>query len=857
MYNLDVVIAVGYRVNSYEATQFRIWATNVLKEYLTKGFVLDDERLKGKNVFGEDYFDDLLDRIREIRIDELIKKLPGVQRRDGKLYWNDKPIRLMMNGKDMFGGDQILEQLPADVADKLKVYDRKSELARHTGNDDGDEDHVLDIQVKPGFLDKWYGDIEAQYQTKKRYSAAITASRLSDQDPHMIYAQANNANRYVDKTIGSTSNRNIDGDGKSQYGSYNYQHNWQTKGTQQYTSNRFNISANMGHSDGWNSGKASTETFFPNQEHTFGVKDTYRYKHNLKPQLEAKLFAYTDSANTIDVKVKASYEKSRKSYEEKSASYGYQPDQFAYHSLKEALDAKPGDALYDRLITRDSEYESTELQQRGLNISYIWQHFIGKKGSFMLGGYTNLSGTNEDTHTNHDVEYLREQRNDKLWQFYDRSEHNLNTQFGASFDYWLGKKVYFNIFDNVRLSRTRTARNFFSDTDEQNVANGTPTTADPANTTRRLTHKWTNELTVKSTITPVKALMIMPMFKWNYSREKANYHYGPLDTTAVRTSNTYEPSIFLKWKMSRVRNMDIAFAYNTSVPDLVSTLGYRNTIDPLHIYMGNPLLRNSHSHTTTYNYHRMWLRKQIVLGFTASYNKDINPQATLYSYNSATGVYTSKPMNVKGGDMWKFAFNYDQGHRLFRLMNKFALETAKSYGFLTIVDNNAADAQPELNKQKRLGINNEFEFSYETEKLQLTLFDRLESNRYRYDDASYNTTPLFNSVGISANLHLAPFEVFVQLSDDYCSGYATSAMNGHKLKSMASVRWSFCKNKCVLSLFADDIFNKDIWYESEYSAFQRQEYSTNYIHHYLNLSFRYRFDAKAKNGKSTTISSRR
>ena len=70
MYNLDVVIAVGYRVNSYEATQFRIWSTQILKEYLTKGFVLDNERLKGKNVFGADYFDDLLDRIREIRLSE-------------------------------------------------------------------------------------------------------------------------------------------------------------------------------------------------------------------------------------------------------------------------------------------------------------------------------------------------------------------------------------------------------------------------------------------------------------------------------------------------------------------------------------------------------------------------------------------------------------------------------------------------------------------------------------------------------------------------------------------------------------------------------------------------------------------
>ena len=70
LYNLDVIIAVGYRVNSYEATQFRIWARQVLKEYIIKGFVMDDERLKGKNPFGADYFEELLDRIREIRTSE-------------------------------------------------------------------------------------------------------------------------------------------------------------------------------------------------------------------------------------------------------------------------------------------------------------------------------------------------------------------------------------------------------------------------------------------------------------------------------------------------------------------------------------------------------------------------------------------------------------------------------------------------------------------------------------------------------------------------------------------------------------------------------------------------------------------
>lgn len=70
VYNLDVIIAVGYRVNSFKATQFRIWATAVLKEFIIKGFVLDDERLRQGKSWGKDYFDELLERIREIRTSE-------------------------------------------------------------------------------------------------------------------------------------------------------------------------------------------------------------------------------------------------------------------------------------------------------------------------------------------------------------------------------------------------------------------------------------------------------------------------------------------------------------------------------------------------------------------------------------------------------------------------------------------------------------------------------------------------------------------------------------------------------------------------------------------------------------------
>ena len=69
-YSLDAIIGVGYRVNSLQATKFRIWATKTLKEFVIKGFVLDDERLKQGSRFGKDYFDELLERIREIRASE-------------------------------------------------------------------------------------------------------------------------------------------------------------------------------------------------------------------------------------------------------------------------------------------------------------------------------------------------------------------------------------------------------------------------------------------------------------------------------------------------------------------------------------------------------------------------------------------------------------------------------------------------------------------------------------------------------------------------------------------------------------------------------------------------------------------
>lgn len=94
-YNLDAIISIGYRVNSYKATQFRRWATSVLKEYMIKGFALDDDKLKqGKALFGKDYFDELLERIREIRASErrFYQRVTDIYRECSVDYDPESPI---------------------------------------------------------------------------------------------------------------------------------------------------------------------------------------------------------------------------------------------------------------------------------------------------------------------------------------------------------------------------------------------------------------------------------------------------------------------------------------------------------------------------------------------------------------------------------------------------------------------------------------------------------------------------------------------------------------------------------------------------------------------------------------------
>lgn len=157
-YNLDAIIAVGYRVNSYQATQFRIWATGILKEYMIKGFALDDERLKqGGKTFGKDRLDELIERIQEIRASERVfyEKITDIFRDCSMDYDPSSPI-----SRDFYAKMQnkfhyaILEHTAAEVIrSRANASKENMGLTNWKHQKQGGKIYKSDVQVAKNYLD--------------------------------------------------------------------------------------------------------------------------------------------------------------------------------------------------------------------------------------------------------------------------------------------------------------------------------------------------------------------------------------------------------------------------------------------------------------------------------------------------------------------------------------------------------------------------------------------------------------------------------------------------------------------------------------------------------------------------------
>ena len=753
------------------------------------------------------------------RLDELIRQLPGVEvAEDGSMTWNGKPIRITMDGESLFGGSDLIQQLPAEAVENIKAYNKASKYSERTGKDDGGEDMVLDLTIKPGFLDRWYGDLKGTYETRKHYDADLYMHRLSKKTPVMVSADANNTNtrrhRAMNRSWGSWGG----GYGQEQGAAAGMQHNWHKKeGTQEMRSN-YSISGGLSHYDTWSTTRTETENYAEADAVRRTMGEDYSRSHNVNPYLSADLSWDLDSLNTLRFNIGADHKRTR--------SNGHD------------------DVVQDNLLSQHTR-SNGEGRQTTFNAEGSWLHFMGKDASLRATFDLNYDDQLDDQWTERDIINLQDAAaSSALRQYAHRPTTSFSATANASYRQWLAKRWMAEVAYVFNFEQNRSRQTFETDG-----------VADLSNSYRDRNHRMRHTVSLRSTI-DLSALKLMPSLSARWVDEWQTYQRGQLDTTATRSRLLVEPSLRVTWKLARTMGLELKYGHSTTQPSLMSTLAYRDQTNPLYITEGNPNLKDTHTNNVSLNINSILGKQQLTLSATVSYKRSDRATRTALTYQPATGVYTSRQENVRGGEGWEFRLNYDQGFGdVVRLQNDLRLSTEQQYGFLMQMLSATAAAGstampmgvPVLNRQTQLCPSEKITLSADWQWLKLSAFGSISANRQRYShSAEQNTTLWNNRFGIEGEWRHGPFTITTKLTEYVNSGYTVASMNRKQLLWDASASWKLLKNKARLTLSLDDILNaEDNRYISQ-SAFQQTVTVYDNRHHYIGLSFTYHLDAKAK-----------
>ena len=749
------------------------------------------------------------------RLDELIKQLPGVQvNDDNSLSWNGKPIRITMDGESLMGGDDLVKQLPAEAVENIKAYNKQSEFSERTGKDDGTQDMVLDLTIKPGFLDRWYGDVTAGYQSPKYYEGVLRMNRLSKTDPVMVYADANNVDKTHRFSMNSGMSAHGSGFGQEQGASAGYQHNWQRKeGTHDLKSN-YSFTGGIAHDDNRRTSGEVTENYFPNTAATRSTSEDYRRTHKLEPRMNANLRWEKDSLNTFTLSANASHTQNRSDSRQTT-----EQEEFFGSDYVSTL----------------SQYNATHTDghRTDLGANAGWDHYV-IDGS--LGASLDLSYRDEKTDgqtcrtiTAHKQSYTSSQ----LIQTYTSPSSRFTTTAEIHHARWLTKEWMMKAQYTLRYIRNREDQDFMTDG-----------MADASNSYRDLNSRNQHSLQLSQTIN-LQPIQLMPEVSARWLSERQEYRRGMLDTAAVRRHIFIDPSLRATWKLSKTVGFELNYSFRTSQPQILQTIGYRDLTDPLFITEGNPDLKDAHAHDVKLTYNMVLARSQTSLSASVGYNHKDRETTTALSYDPTTAVYVSRPENVRGSRSWNFRLNFDQGlGNYLRLQSDFRMNTSQRYGFLTLLPTQSERTE---NRQNSLNPRENLTLSLDYNWLKASVFTEINADRLRYTASpEQNTTHWNNNYGLRAEVTYGNFVFNTSITERTSRGYTIGSMNRDILVWDGSITWKILKNKARLTLEFDDILNNEDGRWSQQTAYQQTTSWSDFRHHYVSINFTYHLDAKKK-----------
>lgn len=777
-------------------------------------------------------------------LEELVKKLPGAEvDDDGNIKINGKEIKkIMVDGKEFFGGDVAtgLKNLPVDMIENIKSYDKQSDLARITGIEDGEEETVLDLTVKKGMNKGWFGNIDLAKGTKNRYIGKAMVNYFKDKTQFSVISDLNNVNDqrfsgggprwrknnglHAKRTIGAnfaTETNKLDAGGSIRYNysdadiiSRGYSERFIQSGNSFLNTNSMNRNKSENFNADfrleWKPNDKTNIIFRPNftignnnnfsssESGTFN-QDPFGEEYNgLNPNYYLKMNMINDPFDSIRVNLSNSLSKTK-------------------------ANSKSGNAMLQ--INR-------KLNDKGRNITF--------QGKFGFGDNDNDRYLESKT-----LYYLTEESDLIRNQYITTPSNQFNYSAKIRYTEPILKNAFLQFGYSFYYKYTQSNKKTYTMPNDWTLTSALPEdylTNEDFDLSKDANYKYFNHnihLSLRL-IEDNYQLSFGTSLKPQHTILSYKKGYNSIDT--VRNVLNFSPNLNFRYKFSKTSQLEITYNGTNNQPQIENLLPIIDNSNPLNIIIGNPGLKPSfrHEFKTFFNTYNAENQRGIMTSF--SFNATQNEISTSTKYNTETGGKTSTYENINGNWNTFGMFGINSA-----LKNKKITIGSFSRAFYNnrvafLYDNNIKDNQK--NTSTNLLIGEKLNATYRNDWFEFTLNGTIdynwEKNKLRPE---YNQEPYTFSYGASTNITLPwNMSLSTNITNQSRRGYLDSSMNRNDLLWNAQISQPLLKGAAILSFEMYDILKQQTNISRSLSADMRSVNEYNGINSYCMLHLVYRLN---------------
>ena len=763
-------------------------------------------------------------------VEDLLKRLPGVEvDSEGKITANGKSVtKILVDGKEFFADDPTVasRNLPVDMVDRLQVVDRKSDLARITGVDDGEEETVINLTVKKGMKNGWFGNVEAGYGTDDRYKASFNVNRFWNNNQITFLGATNNVNDlgFSDGTSGrfrrfggsngiTTSqafgvNFNIGKDEKFRIGG-NVMWSRSDRDTRQRSDREYLFADSTSY---YNSGKRSRDIgnntradfrlqWKPDEYNTLDFRPTFSYNHSNSWSVDSSL----TMAGDID---RSLVTRSINNQDSRGNSWEFGGSLIYNHNFKQRK---------GRSMSVFVNYRFSVVRERANN--YSWNKF------YQLNDSVDVYDQYSDNHTwSNNVsarlswtEPLGDAKKGNFLTFAYRFQYRWNNADKLTYDHpvtfpegWDGPII----IDPELLFNEDLSNRFRNDYMNQDIRAG-------------FKH-------VSKTTTLDVGLSLVPTLS------KSENLINSAKNIPERWVWNYAPYMRYRWKRSKTQSLNIDYMGRSSQPSMAQLQPVADMSNPLNIVIGNPSLDPTFSHNVRLRFQDFNADAQRSIMAMVNANLEQNSIVSRTTFDPTTGGRTTTYENVngiwsiRGMNMISFPFR----NKKFTFNNHLMLFYSNSVGF-----NNG-----ERNRSGSFSVNESFGLAFRPDNLELELRPR------------YNLQTVHNSVQTNSNRtvhgyggsfyasYITPIGITLNsdLNFTATSGYS-AGYDEKKWMWNASIAYSFLRNQAAtVTVRVYDLLRQNSNIRRNITANYIDDVETNSLGRYFMASFTYKFNTFGK-----------